>query len=538
MYSCAAIQSPPGGAKDTTPPELLETIPPNGTILYKGGRIELIFSEYLNENTVEKSIRILPTLDPEPKIIYKGRRLYIEMPGILAENQTYIISIDRTLQDEHKVPLSQGIQVAFSTGETIATGKISGTVSYHKSSSVQLWKIKNDDDLKLFYQRIPDYVVDASDSGYYEFRYLSNGDYRIVGVDRSASGLQIAPERMIYGLTWEPLIILDDDKNVNDLNIRMPQKLGGIKMNQAEWKTGDWSVLTFSENINDYVSNIDIKVQDDDSSITIPEIFLDPLDQAKLNIIIPDYREQTFATFITNGLYQGNISVIDSGMIKVRVDTLTDTSNMEILSPKNKYLLSIDSDRITPLEIIFSSLIDTNKSNDFMSLLKDSLEVPFMYEWETPLSLTLRPKENWVVDSDYQLSVVSSKLVPVYGKVLLDSIKTISFKTSDFLGYGQLLGDFINLPNVNHMVELYSLEKEPSIFRTVVNSDGTFKMKRLPEGNYKLFLFQDDNKNNRYSFGEIDPYSTAEKFFLLSDTLKIRSNWDLELNQINMELNP
>ena len=88
------------------------------------------------------------------------------------------------------------------------------------------------------------------------------------------------------------------------------------------------------------------------------------------------------------------------------------------------------------------------------------------------------------------------------------------------------------------MVELYSLEKEPSIFRTVVNSDGTFKMKRLPEGNYKLFLFQDDNKNNRYSFGEIDPYSTAEKFLLLSDTLKIRSNWDLELNQINMELNP
>ena len=45
-------------------------------------------------------------------------------------------------------------------------------------------------------------------------------------------------------------------------------------------------------------------------------------------------------------------------LIKVRVDTLTDTSNMEILSPKNKYLLSIDSDRITPLEIIFSSLIE------------------------------------------------------------------------------------------------------------------------------------------------------------------------------------
>ena len=538
MYSCAAIQSPPGGAKDTTPPELIKTIPSNGTTLYQGGKIELVFSEYLNEATVEKSIRILPTLDPEPKIIYKGKRLFINMPANLAKDQTYIISIDRTLQDEHKVNLSHGIQVAYSTGETIADGTISGTVSYHKPSSVQLWKIKDTDDLKLFYQRIPDYVVDASDSGFYEFRYLSNGDYRIVAVDRSASGLAIVPERMIYGLTWDSLIVLDNDQDITNLNIRMPQKLGGIKMSQAEWQTGDWSVLTFSENINNYVSKIDIKVRDDDSTLIMSEKFLDPLDPSKLNIIIPDYRQNTFATFITKGLYQQDISIIDSGLIKVRVDTITDTSNIEIISPKNKYLFSIDSDSTSPLLIVFSNLVDTSKSNNFISLYQDSLEVPFTYNWENPLSLTLTPKDNWIPKSHYKLSVNSNRLITLYGETLSDSLKTISFKTSDFLGYGQLIGDFINLPDVNHMVELYSFEKEPSIFRTVVNSDGTFKMKRLPEGNYKLFLFQDDNKNGRYSFGMIDPFSASEKFYVLTDTLKIRSNWDLELNQINMELNP
>lgn len=460
------------------------------------------------------------------------------MPANLAKDQTYIISIDRTLQDEHKVNLSHGIQVAYSTGETIADGTISGTVSYHKPSSVQLWKIKDTDDLKLFYQRIPDYVVDASDSGFYEFRYLSNGDYRIVAVDRSASGLAIVPERMIYGLTWDSLIALDNDQDIANLNIRMPQKLGGIKMSQAEWQTGDWSVLTFSENINNYVSKIDIKVRDDDSTLIMPEKFLDPLDPSKLNIIIPDYRQNTFATFITKGLYQQDISIIDSGLIKVRVDTITDTSNIEIISPKNKYLFSIDSDSTSPLLIVFSNLVDTSKSNNFISLYQDSLEVPFTYDWEDPLSLTLTPKDNWIPNSHYKLSVNSSRLITLYGETLSDSLKTISFKTSEFLGYGQLIGDFINLPDVNHMVELYSFEKEPSIFRTVVNSDGTFKMKRLPEGNYKLFLFQDDNKDGRYSFGMIDPFSTSEKFYVLTDTLKIRSNWDLELNQINMELNP
>ena len=91
LMSCAAIQAPPGGPKDETPPELIETIPANGTVLFEGGRVELIFSEYVDENTINNAIRVLPTLDPAPEIIYKGRRLFINMPDSLDINQTYII---------------------------------------------------------------------------------------------------------------------------------------------------------------------------------------------------------------------------------------------------------------------------------------------------------------------------------------------------------------------------------------------------------------------------------------------------------------
>ena len=117
--SCAAIQSPPGGLKDEIPPELIQTIPDGGSIHFKGGRVELIFSEFVDANTVERSIRVLPTLPEDPEIIYKGRRIFVEFPDSLNENQTYIISIDRTLKDEHKVALAQGIQVAFATGDKI-----------------------------------------------------------------------------------------------------------------------------------------------------------------------------------------------------------------------------------------------------------------------------------------------------------------------------------------------------------------------------------------------------------------------------------
>ena len=56
IYSCAAIQSPSGGPKDNTPPILLGSIPESGTIKFEGGKVELMFSEYL----LEKSLSPFP----------------------------------------------------------------------------------------------------------------------------------------------------------------------------------------------------------------------------------------------------------------------------------------------------------------------------------------------------------------------------------------------------------------------------------------------------------------------------------------------
>ena len=153
FFSCAAVQSPPGGSKDETPPELVETIPEDGTINFKGGRVELVFSEFVDANSVQKAIHILPTLPEAPTLVYKGRRVFVEFPDSLSENQTYIVVIDRNLSDEHNIKVAQGIQVAFSTGEKIDQGSISGNVIHSKTASVHLWKIQNEEDIKEFYKQ-------------------------------------------------------------------------------------------------------------------------------------------------------------------------------------------------------------------------------------------------------------------------------------------------------------------------------------------------------------------------------------------------
>ena len=146
-------------------------------------------------------------MEKEPIIKYKGKKVQIIFEGSLANNQTYIVVINRKLSDERKVKLSQGIQFAFSTGNKIDNGSISGRIYNSKNSSVQLWKIKDKIDSLDFYKRIPDYSIDASDSGQYEFKFLSPGNYRLVALDNSLSGLSIVPKTCYMDYIGNQLLV-------------------------------------------------------------------------------------------------------------------------------------------------------------------------------------------------------------------------------------------------------------------------------------------------------------------------------------------
>ncbi|GIS36145.1 MAG: hypothetical protein Ct9H90mP7_1530 [Candidatus Neomarinimicrobiota bacterium] len=47
----------------------------------------------------------------------------------------------------------------------------------------------------------PLYVSEADDNGFFTFSYLSAGNYAVMAVERSASGLPIVPSRMMYGMS-------------------------------------------------------------------------------------------------------------------------------------------------------------------------------------------------------------------------------------------------------------------------------------------------------------------------------------------------
>ncbi|GIT40372.1 MAG: hypothetical protein Ct9H300mP9_2220 [Candidatus Neomarinimicrobiota bacterium] len=246
----AAIQAPPGGPKDIIPPKLVHAVPANGSIYFTGGRVKLVFSEYLQENSAHNAIRIQPSL-PEPLgIKYKGRTLGVDFPDSLIENQTYFISINRDLRDEHGVQLGQGLQIAYATGSEIDRGEINGKVYYDKPVALHLWMVNSESDLTQFFSSPPDYVTDADNEGNYSFYHLSPGSYRLIGVDRSSAGLSLDPERMIYGLSWRNIVQLDSNQVKDGINMRIAERSRKIKLIRGEWLGRYWGKLFFSDNIS------------------------------------------------------------------------------------------------------------------------------------------------------------------------------------------------------------------------------------------------------------------------------------------------
>jgi len=538
LYSCAAIQAPPGGPKDIIPPELVHTVPADGSIYFAGGQVELVFSEYLLESSVEMSIRIQPSLPEPPEIKYRGRTLWINFPDSLAENQTYIISISRDLRDEHNVQLGQGLQIAYATGAEIDQGKISGKIYYEKPAVVHLWKIVEENDLSQFYKRSPDYVTDTDDDGNYLFYYLSPGAYKLLGTDRSFAGLPLDPERMIYGLSWNNIIQLDSVNTKDGINMRITNKPRSIRLVRGEWRSKNWGRLIFSDNISNYEKLLPVRILKD-SAVIVSKTFLDELDQNILHFMLRDSVPGGSHIIISiPAVSQGEQTIIDSGKVTIRTPMELDTTYLDIVYPKSGFEIEPEQDRIVPLDIYFSRTMIDSIGKNAVQLFADTTSFPFDIQWLSPLHLQINPMDNWKPRSKFSLVVAREGIFPFFGRSIQDSIQTIQISTTRYKGFGNLIGR-IEKPYPQPLIaELIPLEKEQSKQRTVVNSNSEFEISHVSEGKYSLLIFNDLDGIRNYSYGQVDPFRPAEWFQFLPDTISIRNNWDMEITNIQLKQQP
>ena len=530
IYSCAAVSPPKGGPEDTTPPELIESNPKAGTLEFKGGKVILRFSEYIDEKSISSAIQVSPVLDPPVEIKYDDDQIILEFPNNLLPDQTYVITINRNLKDERKVALEQSIQIAFSTGKIIDQGEIKGQIHGEDNYVVHLWKLLDGFADSIFVSE-PLYISEANDEGLFSFKYLSPGNYSLLGLERAAAGAALVPERMAYGVSPQKIYSLSMDSIISEVPLRPIFETPQLKLNYGEWVGRKWGWINFNQELDNPIFE-GIKLVDAEQREIKPRLIQDIEDKKKFLMISPDTLSKGKSEFIINDLSTSGASTLKNAKLSFRTVSKIDTSHLKILKPESSKSIRLDKDGGPIVPIIFSKPILEFSDSAFM-VVSDSDTVVTKVNWANPIEISFKPISGWLQKKDYQLMIFSDGLTPIEGKSLKDSIVFINMKSEKALGYGGLSGVLV-YESQSTIVELMSLENKSEIFYSSVNSNYEFEFNKIPEGPYSMMIIDDRNADNIYSYGSVFPFKASEWFYVHPDTFKVRANWDIDIGAIKL----
>ena len=98
--------------------------------------------------------------------------------------------------------------------------------------------------------------------------------------------------------------------------------------------------------------------------------------------------------------------------------------------------------------------------------------------------------------------------------------------TEDIEQFANIVGNI----NGNYILPVViELGNKDNTFKTELSFDGKFKIDNVISGMYQLFAYQDRNNNKILDTGNLQDDTNSEKFYVYPDSLILRANWELEI---------
>jgi len=184
LTSCANIIPPSGGPRDSVPPVLLYAEPRDSTRSFTAKKITLTFNEYvqLDNQAMQTNLIVSPTPDQPPYISSHLKEVTIRLKDSLKPNTTYSVDFGNALKDVNEGNPYKNFTYVFSTGETIANGRLRGKVQLAqtgKTDSTLIAILHNNLNDSAIIKLKPDYYTRLDSGGRFNFKYIENGTYNV-----------------------------------------------------------------------------------------------------------------------------------------------------------------------------------------------------------------------------------------------------------------------------------------------------------------------------------------------------------------------
>ena len=545
LLGCAEIAPPPGGQEDKSGPRLLVSTPADGaTMVEPGNRIEVVFNERITKPSKEGAVFISPRPEGDYKVDWKSDRVVVELEHEFEEDRTYVVTVASSLTDLRNNQLDSALSIAFSTGDHLDSGSISGTVLDAYGGALADWKVGlyrhlDPTDLLVLDSIRPDYLTTTGREGGFSFRNLPDDLFLLVAFgDKNRNNL--------FAATLEEFALAD-----RPTDLRSDVKLTDLYLTSGRYDTLAPRITSVTRTKSGPI-----------------EIRLDrPVDVVKLGEEPNRIR--------VSALGPGSDTVVACGVLEDSLASATALSAWVGRLPEGDYAAALDmepygtlridsvhfgdpgDDDVAPevvmfmpgkgnhfanhvnLSLTFSEPLDTsNFSTTSLMLWEDSLRaVPMERSWPSCFRLALKPLE-LKAGSRYRLEVTEFDLMDYSGNRLGDSIRSYDFATLDTDSLGSVSGRLrVLLPGADRYPAVLEfrntggrrierLTVRPGSNAQIDSTVGRSFNIEVPAGKYLISGFLDANDDGTVTPGQAKPFQLGETRFLFADTVAVRARFE------------
>ena len=180
FFSCAKMGVITGGEKDTIPPLLVNSIPPQNSINVTSREFFFLFDEVINSEEIKNKLIISPYSDVEYEVETKKNSLVLTFDSLFESNRTYILNFADGIKDITEGNKAKTLKYVFSTGSVLDSlvlcGYIKDPLKNELQKEILVSLYDSNDSLGLFNDK-PLYFDYSNDSGFFQIENIKPGLY-------------------------------------------------------------------------------------------------------------------------------------------------------------------------------------------------------------------------------------------------------------------------------------------------------------------------------------------------------------------------
>lgn len=583
VYSCASMGNPDGGPYDEEPPKFVRSTPKPFAINSKEKKVTIEFDEFIKlEKAAEKVVVSPPQLE-QPEIKASGRKVVVGLVDSLRPNTTYTIDFADAIVDNNEGNPLGNYAFTFSTGTTIDTMEVSGTVL----SASDLEPVKNiqvglHSDLSdsAFMKKPFDRVSRTDSRGHFSIRGIAPGKYRIYALmDGNQNYLFDSKTEMIafsdsiiipamedamrQDTIWKDSLTIDTIKSVgyirflpDDIILRAFKEENDRQyLTRSERDKENHFVLTFSAradtlptlkglNFDERDAFIIEKTDRNDSicywikdsliyQMDTLEIQMDYLATDTLDRLVP----QIDTLFLANKLTRAEREKLEAKAAEEKEkERKKKEKKGEKIEPEPTKFLTLNVDAPSAFDLdrnVYLSFDEPVASIDtaaiHMEIKKDSLweEIPFLFVSDSVLPRKYEILAEWEPEKEYQLSIDSMAFKGVYGLHTNKVKQTMKVKKLD--EYGTIL---LNITGADSTAVVELLDGSGKVLRQQrITPQNTADFYYLNPGTkFYIRLFNDRNGNGVWDTGKYSEHLQPEEVYYFPKVWEMKANFEFEEN--------